>query len=128
MAIQTINIGETANDRKGDSLRTAFAKINANFIELYAGGGGGGDLTTIDGGSASSTFGPNDLIIDGGFSSTVFDDDNDNYVEVSGNYVIRVTDGGSITLNTGDSVGHVVITGNLDVRGDIIANSQEGGE
>jgi hypothetical protein len=31
-----INIGTTANDRTGDPLRTAFEKVNANFIELYA--------------------------------------------------------------------------------------------
>lgn len=36
MAIQTINVGTTANDRKGDSLRAAFTKVNANFAELYA--------------------------------------------------------------------------------------------
>lgn len=36
MAKQTINVGVTDNDRKGDSLRTAFVKINSNFSELYA--------------------------------------------------------------------------------------------
>lgn len=35
MAKQTINVGLTANDKKGDSLRTAFQKVNANFTELY---------------------------------------------------------------------------------------------
>lgn len=35
MAKQTINVGTTANDRKGDSLRAAFQKVNANFTELY---------------------------------------------------------------------------------------------
>ena len=35
MAKQTINVGVTANDRKGDSLRAAFQKVNANFTELY---------------------------------------------------------------------------------------------
>jgi hypothetical protein len=72
MAIQIINIGETANDRRGDSLRTAFAKINANFAELYA---GVGIPTTVelDGGSAATIFNQNDLNIDGGSASTVFD-------------------------------------------------------
>jgi hypothetical protein len=37
MAIQTINIGTTANDGAGDPLRTAFNKINQNFVELYTG-------------------------------------------------------------------------------------------
>jgi hypothetical protein len=35
MAKQTINVGTTANDKKGDSLRAAFQKVNANFTELY---------------------------------------------------------------------------------------------
>ena len=35
MAKQTINVGATANDKKGDSLRAAFQKVNANFTELY---------------------------------------------------------------------------------------------
>ena len=36
MTKQIINIGATANDRTGDSLRTAFNKVNENFAELYA--------------------------------------------------------------------------------------------
>ena len=35
MSQQEINVGTTANDRQGDSLRAAFQKINANFTELY---------------------------------------------------------------------------------------------
>jgi hypothetical protein len=34
MPIQTINIGNYANDSTGDDLRTAFQKVNANFIEV----------------------------------------------------------------------------------------------
>lgn len=34
MAIQTINLGNYANDGTGDDLRTAFTKVNANFTEL----------------------------------------------------------------------------------------------
>jgi len=34
MAIQTINIGQYANDGSGDDLRTAFTKVNANFALL----------------------------------------------------------------------------------------------
>ncbi len=42
---QTINVGATANDGTGDSLRTAFGKVNANFLaasNAIADGGGGG--------------------------------------------------------------------------------------
>jgi hypothetical protein len=37
MAKLTINTGQSDNDKTGDTLRTAFTKVNANFTELYAG-------------------------------------------------------------------------------------------
>ena len=46
MARQNINIGSSANDGTGDPLRTAFDKINDNFIELY---GSDGDSNTLAG-------------------------------------------------------------------------------
>ena len=45
MARQPINIGSSANDGTGDPLRTAFDKINDNFVELY---GSDNDLNTLD--------------------------------------------------------------------------------
>ena len=45
MARQGINIGSSANDGTGDPLRTAFDKINDNFVELY---GGDNDINTLD--------------------------------------------------------------------------------
>lgn len=36
MTLQTINLGNYANDGTGDDLRTAFQKVNANFSELYS--------------------------------------------------------------------------------------------
>jgi hypothetical protein len=36
MSQQIINIGSVPNDGSGDSLRTAFSKINNNFTELYS--------------------------------------------------------------------------------------------
>ena len=44
MARQSINIGSSANDGTGDPLRTAFDKINDNFVELY---GTDGDSKTL---------------------------------------------------------------------------------
>lgn len=35
MTKQVINVGTTVNDKKGDSLRAAFQKVNSNFTELY---------------------------------------------------------------------------------------------
>ena len=46
MARQIINIGTNANDGTGDPLRTAFDKINDNFLELY---GTDGDANTLQG-------------------------------------------------------------------------------
>ena len=45
MARQGINIGSSANDGTGDPLRTAFDKINDNFVELY---GSDNDINTLD--------------------------------------------------------------------------------
>ena len=36
MAKKNINIGQSVNDKTGDTLRSAFDKINQNFTELYA--------------------------------------------------------------------------------------------
>jgi len=35
MTQKLINVGQSPNDRQGDSLRAAFTKINANFTDLY---------------------------------------------------------------------------------------------
>jgi hypothetical protein len=47
MAKKIINIGQTANDKSGDPLRTAFSKVNDNFTELYNMGVGGGASVTV---------------------------------------------------------------------------------
>ena len=36
MTVNTINIGNIANDGTGDDLREAFIKVNNNFLELDA--------------------------------------------------------------------------------------------
>lgn len=36
MSMQTIDIGQTANDDSGDPLRVAYSKINQNFSEVYS--------------------------------------------------------------------------------------------
>jgi hypothetical protein len=48
MAQQLINIGTSANDGTGDSLRSAFDKANDNFNELYAAGAAGSNLDLTD--------------------------------------------------------------------------------
>lgn len=49
MAKKVINVGTTANDATGDSLRVAGVKINDNFTEIYnaLGGGSGAPLTIV---------------------------------------------------------------------------------
>ena len=49
MTIQTINLGNYANDGTGDDLRTAFQKVNANFAEVAGTASiiGGRNLGTI---------------------------------------------------------------------------------
>jgi len=36
MAQLTVNVGASANDKTGDTLRAAFTKVNSNFTELYS--------------------------------------------------------------------------------------------
>lgn len=69
MSKQTINVGTTANDKKGDSLRLAFQKVNANFTELYTALGLNSDGTLNLGafefsGSTMSTTDSSSIIID----------------------------------------------------------------
>jgi len=69
MAKQNINVGTAANDKKGDSLRAAFQKVNANFTELYTELGLVNDVTLSLGafefaGSTISTTDSTAIVID----------------------------------------------------------------
>jgi len=67
MAKQAINVGTTANDKKGDSLRAAFQKVNANFTELYEAVGlatTGQDTALTFLGSTISTDDSSSIVID----------------------------------------------------------------
>ena len=69
MAKQNINVGTAANDKKGDSLRAAFVKVNANFTELYTELGLVNDVTLSLGafefaGSTLSTTDSTAIVID----------------------------------------------------------------
>ena len=44
MARQNINLGTDPNDGEGDNLRTAFDKVNDNFIEVYTAGPVGSNI------------------------------------------------------------------------------------
>ena len=67
MAKQSINVGTAANDKKGDSLRAAFQKVNANFTELYEAVGlaaTGQDTALTFLGSTLSTDDSSSIVID----------------------------------------------------------------
>lgn len=69
MTKQIINVGTSPNDNRGDSLRAAFQKINANFTELYSSLGLNVDGTLNIGafefvGSTMSTTDSSSIVID----------------------------------------------------------------
>jgi len=69
MAKRNINIGTTANDKQGDSLRAAFEKVNSNFTELYTALGLAADVNLNLGafeftGSVMSTTDSTPIVID----------------------------------------------------------------
>ena len=65
MAQQSINIGASANDGAGDPLRTAFDKINDNFLELYTvSGAGPGNNIAFSGNSIISEDSSGDITLD----------------------------------------------------------------
>jgi hypothetical protein len=109
MAQQTINIGQSANDKNGDALRTAFAKVNANFTELYATasadvqiptqtGNGGKYLTTS--GTTLSWSNPNKLV-NGSYNFTLGVDGTVNFdPSTNGKGVLQTTADLQFTANT----------------------------
>ena len=69
MTKQTINVGTSPNDNRGDSLRASFQKINANFTELYTALGINADVNLNLGafefaGSVLSTTDSSAIVID----------------------------------------------------------------
>lgn len=68
MAMQTINLGSSPNKGNGDPLRVAFAKINANFEELYS---GNIETGAIQGDLIGSVFADDSTIIIDGESGTI---------------------------------------------------------
>lgn len=58
MAYQPINYGSGDGDRTGDKARVVFAKLNANFAELYSGAGVGTHITNTPGAGTITGFTP----------------------------------------------------------------------
>jgi hypothetical protein len=94
MTKQTINVGTTANDKKGDSLRAAFQKVNANFTELYTALGLNSDGTLNLGafefsGSIMSTTDSTAIVIDQATTVT-------SNLTVGGDLIPQIANGGNL--------------------------------
>lgn len=117
MTKQVINIGTTENDRKGDSLRAAFQKTNANFTELYD--------RAVNTDAQTLTLTDDTLSISGGnsvdlskYTDTVFSGD---YNDLTNKPTIPA-DVGDLT-DTGNLLSGGSETGDVTFLGDVILNS-----
>jgi hypothetical protein len=110
MALQTINLGNLANDGTGDDLRSAFEKVNYNFsiLEIAA-----SDITGATNlGTAGATVFKEIINRDLKFKRVLGDNgvtvtDNDTAVIISGATIpatIITGDSGSLLFNPGDTI------------------------
>ena len=139
MAKQNINVGTAANDKKGDSLRAAFQKVNANFTELYEAVGlaaaADQDTTLTFLGSTISTDDSSGIVIDR--VTTVSSN-----LNVGGNIIPQTANGGDLgsstlpwrslyvsnnTIYIGGVPLGIDANGNLTVNGSQIAGGGGGG-
>ena len=105
MAIQTVNVGTTADDGSGDPLRTAFDKINDNFLELYAvsGAGSGNNIA----------FSGNKIISENSSGNITLDPNGTGKVIVATAAKLRFTD------HVDNAIGHVDASGDMTFDGDL---------
>ena len=139
MAKQVINVGTAANDKKGDSLRAAFQKVNTNFTELYTALGINADVDLNLGafeftGSVMTTTDSSAIVIDQATTIT-------SNLSVGGDIVPQTANGGDLGSSTlpwrslyvsqstiylgGVSVG-VDANGNLTVNGSSVGTTSIG--
>ena len=133
MAYQEIKRGDTANDKKGDSLREAFRKVNENFIELYTALGldtGGLNLGAFEfTGSTISTTDSSSIVVDQATTIT-------SNLTVGGDILPSIANGGDLgslstpwrslyvssnTIFIGGTALGVNNTGNLTLNGSIFS-------
>ncbi len=101
MAKQTINIGSSANDGTGDSLRSAFDKVNDNFNELY-GAGAAGTNVDITGNSITTINTNGDLTLaPQGTGKVIVDTGNVlNLADHNDNAIVFTNSNGDLTSST----------------------------
>jgi hypothetical protein len=98
MTKQVINVGASANDKQGDSLRAAFQKVNANFTELYTELGLANDVTLSLGafeftGSTMTTTDSTAIVIDQATTIT-------SNLSVGGDLLPQTANGGDLGSST----------------------------
>jgi hypothetical protein len=109
MTLQVINLGNVANDGKGDDLRTAFEKVNANFAALVI---DAADTTGTNLGSLGARVFKeatnNDMKfrrLVAGYNMNVVETDNTIEFSMSGaNNIIMVSDNGSLIAAPGGTI------------------------
>jgi hypothetical protein len=107
MSRLTIDTGTAGNPATGDSLRTAFNKVNTNFTELYAELGGDSlDAISFTNNTISTDITNANLILTGNGTGGVVIED----IEITGSTVNVLTTNNNLTLNT-NGTGKVVING-----------------
>ena len=122
MTIQTINIGNIANDGTGDDLREAFAKVNNNFTEIDTRviAAEGSDAVNIGGGTGIfSEKLSNELQFKSLVGSGINITSSNTEVTLTSNavdQVIMVSDSGSIVLTRGSSSVNLYGGTNIDTR------------
>ena len=107
MSRLTIDTGTAGNPATGDSLRTAFNKVNTNFTELYAELGGDSlDAISFNNNAISTDITNANLILTGNGTGGVVIED----IEINGSTFNVLTTNNNLTLNT-NGTGKVVING-----------------
>ena len=127
MAQQLINIGVTADDGTGDTIRGAGIKINANFTEVYAQPNLSLTQLSFDGNVISATQSNADIELTGNGTGTVQVSDLtiDSAINISDND-IKVNDSNADLLLTANGSGSVLIS-SADVNEGTIDGTVIGG-
>tara|TARA_B110000483_G_scaffold131570_1_gene157441 strand:+ start:317 stop:1015 length:699 start_codon:yes stop_codon:yes gene_type:complete len=120
MAKQAINIGSSANDGAGDPLRTAFTKINENFVEVYT-ELGGSSLSNIS--FTGNTIGTDDtngniLLSPNGTGAIVIDTSkNLQFTSHTDNAILKFDASGNVAISSIVDNGTTVVMGDITVNG-----------
>jgi len=122
MAIQSINIGNIANDGTGDDLREAFAKVNDNFSELdiLVTAASGSEAANIGGGTG--IFGEkigNELQFKSLIGSGINISNSTTEITLTSNavdQVLMISDSGSVVLSKGSSSVNLYGGTNINTR------------